>query len=167
MLGTFDVNEYKTRQERNNSVIINLLKKKYNVSDEAREIDAKVMSADEAKLPEHISNVLKEIKNQDTQFDFDKFMSSVRKAYIMYMKAIQDNDLETLKNLLDSDLLTQKNSLTNILIEKIDSIEMTHAVVYGDRAEITVKIVGDTQFQFITFSRYISQEKIWKIIKIS
>ena len=86
--------------------------------------------------------------------------------------AITDKDKETLDFLLESDLYAQiiKQDATSI-VESINSITLIDAVLYGDRAIITVMIAalqndGEKQSK-VTFTRYLSQDNSWKISKLT
>ncbi len=202
MLGQFDPEADKERKQRyNKSVIANLFNQKYgnkNNSEEINIINAQTTSAEELKLSEGIKATLQQIRSQDSDFDFDKFISGVRKAYIMTIKAINESDFKTLEFLIESELyiktqqeiensklsgLTKKNSVANIEI-----ITLVDAILYGDRAVLTVEIKSQQIFftedsngnlisgstdktvektQKVTFCRYLTQSSVWKISKMS
>lgn len=192
ILGQYDADQSSARQSRNNSVILNLLKQKYDV--EPKTINAHTISLAELQLAPEIISVLDSIRQQDSEFDFDRFMTGAKKAYSMYMQALNNRDLNTLKHLLESDLyqkikldIEQKSDvIKNVTINKIESIDLIKAAVYGDRAILTAQItyeasslIQDSNGNLISafqqplqkknkieFSRYITQEKVWYISKV-
>ncbi len=155
MLGQFNPDSDKERKQKySSSIIANMFKQKYgNKNDSIKEINiinAQTISAEELKLPEEIKSVLNQIRSQDIDFDFDKFMNGVRKAYIMTIKAISESDFKTLEFLMEGDIYKKiqqdiENSKLNGLINKnsvkdINQINLIGAALYGDRAVLTVEV---------------------------
>jgi predicted lipid-binding transport protein (Tim44 family) len=202
MLGQFDPEADKERKQRyNNSVIANLFNQKYgnkNNSEDINIINAKATSIEELKLSEGIKATLQQIRSQDSDFDFDKFISGVRKAYIMTIKAINESDFKTLEFLIESELYTkikqeiESSKLSGLIkrdsVANIETITLVDAMLYGDRAVLTVEIKSqqtsfteDTngnlisgsvektfeKIQKFTFCRYLTQSTVWKISKMS
>jgi predicted lipid-binding transport protein (Tim44 family) len=201
MLGQFDPESDRERQEKyNKSVVATLFKQKYegNKSQNINVINPEIVSAAELKLPESILKVLQQIRTQDPEFDFDRFINGAKKAYIMITKAISDSDHKTLEYLLDSDMyekmiqnIEQSNltgSTNHTSISEIESIDIVDAALYGDRAMLTINIKSKqisfsedskgnlvsgskekavNKIKTVVFSRYLTQENVWKISKMS
>jgi predicted lipid-binding transport protein (Tim44 family) len=155
MLGQFDPESDRERKQRySSSAISSLFKQKYgNKNDNMQEINiinAQTISAEELKLSEEIKSVLNQIRSQDIDFDFDKFMNGVRKAYIMAIKAIAEADLATLEFLMESDVYIrlqqdiEKSKLSALInknsVQDIEQMTLVDAALYGDRAVLTVDI---------------------------
>lgn len=185
MLGQHDAEQDQSRQAKN-TVIIDLLKQKYSPHNE-RIIEPQVTSIEELQLPEEIRTVLNNIRLQDNDFDFDRFIHGVRRAYSMYFQAMQEKNWETLKNLLDLELFQKikddvassraESSIKPAAVLHIDTVKVIDAALFGDRAMLTVEINGhlsgdntamDTSSicHKTTFCRYLLQERMWKITKI-
>lgn len=189
ILGQYDTDQ--ARKEKN-SIIMDLFKQRYNIEPSEKIINPEVLSAAELKLPDNIRSVFEEIRKQDNQFDFDRFINGIKKAYTMYIKAKSDCDQDTLRNLVDVEVLNSIK-MQNDGFKKIDSVSEVNqvtvkdAVLFGDRAMITVEIqskeihyIEDNNKNLIsgskdnptqkiiniTFCRYLTQEKIWKIIRV-
>ena len=201
MLGQFDPESDRERQEKyNKSVVAALFKQKYegNKPQNINVINPEIVSTAELQLPETILKVLQQIRKQDPEFDFDRFINGVKKAYIMTTKAVSESDQKTLEYLLDGDMyekvlenIKQSNlsGLTNhTSISDIESIDVVDAALYGDRAMLTVNIKSQQIFfsedskgnlvsgskeksvsktNKVVFSRYLTQENVWKISKMS
>jgi predicted lipid-binding transport protein (Tim44 family) len=187
MLGQYDPEQDRRRREKT-TVIMDLMKQKYDPRPNEKVIHPEIISASEIGLPDNIRVVITQIKAQDQEFDMDQFISRAQKAYIMYVNAISENDLETLKNLVDQDLLT-KLPMQSSMKTKVNSIQnavLSNAVLFGDRAMLTVDFTYDiiafsedsngnilsgsrdkvqNRKSQVTFSQYLMQEKGWKIIK--
>ena len=135
MLGQYDAEQDKSRQGKN-TVIIDLFKQKYYVNNNEKTINAQVTSVQELKLSETIRSTLNDIRSQDNEFDFDRFINGVRKAYGMCFQAIQENNLDVLKNLVDAELLetikrNNKKADNPMSILNIDNIEVVDAALFG------------------------------------
>jgi predicted lipid-binding transport protein (Tim44 family) len=202
MLGQFDPESDRERRERyNKSVVAALFKQKYAGNNESQNIDVinpEILSTAELRLPEPILKVLQQIRMQDPEFDFDRFLNGAKKAYVMVAKAISESDKKTLGYLLDSDMYEkvlkdiEQSSLSGFIkhnaISEIESIEVIDAALYGDRAMLTVDIKSkqlsysedskgnlisgskdktNNKTSNIVFSRYLTQENIWRISKMS
>jgi predicted lipid-binding transport protein (Tim44 family) len=202
MLGQFDPEADRERRERyNKSVVAALFKQKYAGNNESQDINVinpEIVSTAELELPESVLKVLQQIKMQDPEFNFDRFINGVKKAYVMVIKAIAESDQKTLEYLLDSDMYEkalkdiEKSSLSGFTkhssVSEIDSIKVIDAALYGDRAMLTTDIKSkqisyseDSKGNLISgskdktinktnkivFSRYLTQENVWRISKMS
>lgn len=185
MLGQYDQDE---DRRRNNTVIMDLMRKKYNLKVNEKVINPQVISATELALPEETRKVINDIKNQDMDFDIDSFINKAQKAYVMYLNAVASSDSDTIKNLVDKDLY-EKISIKNnkkITIDNVDQATLIGAALFGDRAILTIgfsykafiftedengnimsgsKEKPQSRKSQVTFCRYLSQEKSWKITK--
>lgn len=201
ILGQFDPeNDRERREKYNKSVVAALFKQKYgsNESQNINVINPEIVSAAELQLPDPVLKVFQQIKMQDPEFDFDRFINGAKKAYIMVVKAISEADKKTLGYLLDSDMYekvlkdveqtTMSGFSKHASVQEIESIDVVNAALYGDRAMLTVDIKSQ-QMSFsedskgnlisgskekpnsktsnIVFSRYLTQENVWKISKMS
>jgi predicted lipid-binding transport protein (Tim44 family) len=202
MLGQFDPESDRERRERyNKSVVAALFKQKYAGNNESQNINVinpEILSTAELQLPEPILKVLQQIRMQDPEFDFDRFLNGAKKAYVMVIKAISESDKKTLGYLLDSDMYEkvlkdiEQSSFSGFIkhnaVSEIESIEVIDAALYGDRAMLTVDIKSkqlsysedskgnlisgskdktNNKTSNIVFSRYLTQENIWRISKMS
>ncbi len=202
MLGQFDPESDGERRERyNKSVVAALFKQKYAGNNESQNINVinpEILSTAELQLPEPILKVLQQIRMQDPEFDFDRFLNGAKKAYVMVIKAISESDKKTLGYLLDSDMYEkvlkdiEQSSFSGFIkhnaVSEIESIEVIDAALYGDRAMLTVDIKSkqlsysedskgnlisgskdktNNKTSNIVFSRYLTQENIWRISKMS
>ncbi len=195
VLGQVEPDEERRRQQRyNSSVIAELLKQKHGTQAGSNDninpniIDAQVIAMSELKLSQEIRSILNKIRQIDSNFDLDRFINNTKKAYTMIVKAMHDSDKETLRYLLDDDTY-------NVVLENLESqsvndtvktsalnvndVELIQANIYGDRAMLTVKIesqwddiITDNQQQvknkvdIWTFTRYLVQDKIWRLSKM-
>ena len=186
MLGQYDPEQDRNRRYKT-TVIMDLMKEKYNTSEKI--IHPEVISPAELALPEHVRQVVSAIKKQDSEFDLEQFISRGQKAYGMYVNAISEKDISTLKNLVDQDLMAKISMENNQIKTKIESIKnavLSEAALFGDRAMLTVdfscsiisfsedgngNIISGSKNKTqekksqVTFCRYLTQEKAWKIIK--
>ncbi len=123
--------------------------------------EVQVLSSSEAALSEDLLKFILELKNQDTNFNLDRFLEGAKKAYLIVSEALIKNDKEALDFFLEKEF----NPNLHEWLKTIDSLEILEGVIFGDRALITLLIKGVKNYQ-VTFSRYIKQEKTWKISKI-
>lgn len=184
MLGQFDPEADNERREKYNKSFVSSFFKQ-NKPEDSNVIDAQTISAEELKLSEEIVSVLNKIRLQDNNFDFDRFINGVRKAYVMTIKAISEKDLQTLEFLMDSEVLSKykekfehhENGYATRTVTSLDSVEMVEAALYGDRAVLTVEIKSHLQddgeknselekTSKVSFSRYLTQDASWKISKM-
>ncbi len=188
MLGQYDPEQERRRNEKT-TVIMDLMKKKYDPKTNERVIHPEVISAAELALPEDVRKTITNIKRQDIEFDLEQFINCGQKAYIMYVNALGSKDLETIKNLVEKeffDKIAIENSRVKTQVKEVKSSTLTGAALYGDRAMLTItfsysitsfsedengnvisgsKDKKQTKTSHITFSRYLTQEKAWRITK--
>lgn len=188
MLGQYDP-EQDTRRREKTTVIMDLMKQKYDPRLKEKIIHPEIMSPTEIALPDDIRNIISQIKGQDKDFDIDQFIIRAQKAYILSINAISDNDIKTLQNLVDQDLIA-KLSIHSSVKTRIDTVKqstLSNAALFGDRAMITMAFKYDfisfaednngniisgskdkiqSRESLVTFSKYLMQDNIWKIIKI-
>ena len=188
ILGQYDPEQDKKRYEKN-TVIIDLMKQKYNNTVNEKIIHPEVISPTEIALPDHIRTIINDIKIQDKDFDIDQFIRRAEKAYAISVNAMSDNDIETLNNLLDKDLIA-KLAIQSSMKTKVNSITeatLSDAALFGDRAILTVhfkynvisfsednngNIISGSKDKIqnreslVSFCQYLAQEKVWKITKI-
>jgi predicted lipid-binding transport protein (Tim44 family) len=188
MLGQYDPEEDKRRNERN-TIIMDLMRKKYDLNANEKVINPQVISATELTLPEDLRKIIYDIKSQDINFDIDDFINKAKKAYVMYLNAIATSDNDTIKNLTDEDFFNKISIRSNAVKTKIDTIKdatLINGSLFGDRAMLTMSFTysgfifteddngnvisgskekSQSRRSQVTFSRYLSQEKSWKITK--
>ncbi len=191
ILGQYD-EEDKIKKDKK-SFVIEMFRQKYQMNNNEKIINPQAISTAELSLPDNIQSVFRDIRKQDNEFDFDRFINGTKKAYTMYIKAKIDNDQETLKNLFDPDLATSLQAHHDtfkryLSVSEISQIIVVDAALFGDRAMVKVMInskeihyIEDENGNLIsgsrennimistniTFCRYISQEKIWRITRIN
>jgi predicted lipid-binding transport protein (Tim44 family) len=174
------------QKAKSENIILDLFNKSIDVKD----IDAQIVQAAELDLPPEVLSAIKSIRSQDKSFDTEKFLTGAKKAYTMLVQAIENSDNETLSYLADDEIIskitTQADSSKRNELLEISSIKLFDAVLYGDRAVLSVEITGtaitqtkdlngnllsgleqpSTKSVKVVFARYLAQENIWKIIKI-
>lgn len=187
MLGQYDPEQDRRRRERS-TVIMDLMKQKYDPQPNEKIIHPEVISASEMGLSSNIRSVINQIKTQDQEFDIDHFINRAQKAYVLYINAISENDIETLKHLVDQDLLA-KLSIQSSMKTRVNTVKqatLSNAALFGDRAMLTVDFIYDVisfsedsngnvisgskdklehREAQVTFCQYLMQERGWKIIK--
>ena len=188
MLGQYDPEQERRRQERT-TVIMDLMKKKYDPRTNEKIIHPEVISAAELELSEDIRKTITNIKKEDLDFDIETFVNRAEKAYVMYVNALGSKDTTTIKNLVDQELfdkIVMENSKYQTQVTEVKNSTLTAAALYGDRAMLTItfnynvisfsqdengnvisgsKDKPQSQTSHITFSRYLTQEKAWRITK--
>ena len=158
ILGSYDSTD---KQKTRDSFINNFMKQRYANTDTQQIVDVEVIPASELALSLDQRMVLKQIRKIDSTFDLDNFLLGVKKAYSIIVNAINSNDRKTLENLVESDIINSFMEENRKISIEAKNVRFENAMIYGDRAIIRTKI----DLNYWTFTRYLTQDKIWRVSK--
>ena len=145
----------KTDEDLNdNSKIDPIISQFYQKNSPTKEkVDIEIVSAVEAALSQDIRDDFDKIRRIDNSFNAESFLNGAKAAFNMIISAFANDDKDTLKNLLSPSVFKDfanaidsrvaiKQKLSKVIIG-INEIEITNAMLSGDIASISVKIVSD------------------------
>ncbi len=116
--------------------------------DEQRYADIDAVAKPETQL----NTALRDLLKSDSSFSPREFLNGAKMAYEMIVMAFADGDRKTLKGLLSKEVfegfdaaITEREARGEVVKSTfvgIDKADMTHALVKGTEAQVTVRIVS-------------------------